>query len=98
MPVDSISHFLDLQTMGEVLESGWYCPGFCWAALQTMWHLKKSQDILAVKDYSFVTFMLPYSLFHIVIPRVAAQGLSMLCLKSVQSLRNRVACVNSVTG
>uniref|UniRef100_A0A672UHF6 Cadherin domain-containing protein n=1 Tax=Strigops habroptila TaxID=2489341 RepID=A0A672UHF6_STRHB len=40
-----------------------------------------------------------YSLFRIVIPRVAAPGLSMLCLKSVQSLRNRVVCIlNSVTG
>lgn len=76
--VDSISLFLGLQTMGEVLERREYCRRFCWGALQTAWHFKKCQDTLVVKGYSFVPFMSPYSLFPIVILRVAALDHSLL--------------------
>lgn len=97
VPVDSVNYFLDLQTMGEVLESGEYCRNFFWSALQRVWHFKTCQDHLPVKGNLFVTFLLHYRLFRIIIPDVAALGLSMLCLKSVQSLRNRVVCIlNSV--
>ena len=48
--------------------------------LQVAWHLKIIQDMLAVKGYAFVLFMLPYSLFRIVFPLVTELELSMLRL------------------
>jgi len=66
--------------MGKMLESRENFRSFCWAVLQMAWHLKIIQDMLAVKGYALVLFMLPYSLFCIVIPLVAELELSKLRL------------------